>query len=198
MSMKNIKYLAPAAIIASLVIGSPAYAIADFSASGSNVYVGDTFTVTLSIDAAAAWNIHISSDGPVENCSLVDANTTPDALDTEQEFTAECQATETGEITVSLSGDYTTADGTTIDLSDELVVTADIKPEEEPGPGEEPGEEPTDEDPAEGTAGNIPDTGANHGKSSAGANESTYLIAFPIAAMLALLGWAIHRKVRRA
>ncbi|MBR3131206.1 hypothetical protein IKG31_01390 [Candidatus Saccharibacteria bacterium] len=196
--MKNIKYLAPAAIIASLVIGSPAYAIADFSASGSNVYVGDTFTVTLSIDAAAAWNIHISSDGPVENCSLVDANTTPDALDAEQEFTAECQATETGEITVSLSGDYTTADGTTIDLSDELVVTADIKPEEEPGPGEEPGEEPTDEDPAEGTAGNIPDTGANHGKSSAGADESTYLIAFPIAAMLALLGWAIHRKVRRA
>ncbi len=208
--MKKIKYLAPAAIIASFALGNPAYAIANFSANDSNVYVGDTFIISLSIDAAAAWNIHISSDGPVDNCSLVDANTTLDALDAEQEFTAECQATETGEITVSLSGDYTTADGATVDLSDSLIVIAEEKPEEEPDPDPDPDpdpepadddpahDEPADDEPAYDIAGNTPDTGANHSKSSASASESTYLIAFPIAVALILLGLIIRRVVRHA
>ena len=189
--MKKNKYIATLmTIIISLVFGSPAFAVASLSASQSNVYVGDTFAVSLSIDAVAAWNVHISSVGPVENCTLVDADVTEDALNTEKHFVAECQTTGVGEITVSLSGDYTTADGVTTELSDNLTVTVEEKPEEEP----EPKEEPIDEVPGSSTTGNTPDTGGNYGKSEVDTSESNYFAVIVTALILLLLGLVIRRR----
>lgn len=212
--MKIIKYLAPVAFIASFVISSPTYAATDFSVSDLDVYVGDTFAVSLSVDAVAAWNVHISSDGPVDNCSLVDVDATSDALDAKKEFTAECQATGVGEITISLSGDYTTADGITVDLLDSLIVKADVKPEGEPGSETDPENDSetdletnpetnsetgeTHKEEYNGEDVNTPDTGANHTESGVNAGQSACLIALSIAVALVVLGLIIRHKARRA
>lgn len=42
-------------------------ASASLSTSTSSVYVGDTFTVSVNV-YAAAWNVHTSVSGPVSGC----------------------------------------------------------------------------------------------------------------------------------
>ena len=86
--------------------------------SSENINVGNQFTVTVKINSAAAWNIHVTSTGPVENCVINQADSTSDALDTDKIFKAECKATNTGTINIFLSGDITSAsDGIPIILS---------------------------------------------------------------------------------
>ena len=82
----------------------------NLSVSSSNVYVGDTFTVSASISGAAAWNVHVNSSGPVSGCSINEADTTVDASDTNKTFSVTCTATGEGTITITLSGDITSAD----------------------------------------------------------------------------------------
>ena len=79
----------------------------NLSVSSSNVYVGDTFTVSASISGAAAWNVHVNSSGPVSGCSINEADTTADASDTNKTFSVTCTATGEGTITITLSGDIT-------------------------------------------------------------------------------------------
>ena len=165
--MKKIQTLALTTIITSILFCNPTFATANMSVSEPDIKSGDDFTVSLSIDTVAAWNIHISSTGPVSGCTLADADTTPDALDAPKTFTSECKATGSGEINIRLTGDYTTADGTTTDLSDSITVMANETPEESaegtgtgdikvrltkseapvdpPSDGDEPGGEPEDE-----------------------------------------------------
>ena len=96
---------------------SSAYALGDFASSTSEVYVGDSFTVSLTINEVAAWNVHIDSVGPVKDCNLADADVTEDAKNTTKNFSVNCKAIGAGEISVTLSGDYTSEDGVTKDLS---------------------------------------------------------------------------------
>ena len=79
----------------------------NLSVSSSNVYVGDTFTVSANISGAAAWNVHVNSSGPVSGCSINEADTTADASDTNKTFSVTCTATGEGTITITLSGDIT-------------------------------------------------------------------------------------------
>ena len=101
------------------------------SVSANNVYVGDKFTVTVNVSSAAAWNIHVTADGPVSACSINEADVTTNALDTNKTFTATCTTTGEGTVTLRLSGDVTSAsDGEAVELSSSKSVVVSKKPEQ--------------------------------------------------------------------
>ena len=108
--MKLSKLIIPLATIASLSLFTvPALAArepieATITPSAEQVIVGDSFTITVAF-RAASWNIHLSATGPVEGCTIDESDTTADAQAADQSFTANCTATGTGAIVVTLSGD---------------------------------------------------------------------------------------------
>ena len=140
-----------------------------FAASGniyvseSNVYVNDTFSVSVSITSSAAWNIHVTASGPVSGCTINVADATADAKDDNKTFTASCRATGTGIITLSLSGDVTSAsDGNAVYLSGSRTVTVTEKPS--PDNNENTGGNTggnTSSNPGDNTSGNKPTTDGN-------------------------------------
>ena len=107
-------------------------ASANLSASTSSVYVGGSFTVTVNVNSAAAWNIHVNATGPVSGCSITQANASDDALDTNKTFSTTCTATGAGTIHINLSGDVTSAANVTSDVIDGKTVTATVKPSSSP------------------------------------------------------------------
>ena len=112
--------------------------------STDNVQVGDSFIVTANMSSAAAWNIHVSASGPVSDCTINQADTTADAMDTNKIFNATCKATGEGTITVSLSGDITSAtDGNAVQISDSKNITVSKKVEPQPTEPTEP-QKPTE------------------------------------------------------
>ena len=77
------------------------------SVSSSNVIVGNSFTVSVYVNQAAAWNVHVTASGPVSGCTINQADATADAMNTSKSFQATCTATAAGTINISLSGDVT-------------------------------------------------------------------------------------------
>ena len=77
--------------------------------SASQVYAGDSFVASVTISSTAAWNIHVSATGPVSGCVINQVDATQDAMNTTKTFTATCNTTGVGTVTVSLSGDVTDA-----------------------------------------------------------------------------------------
>ena len=123
-------------IIILLLISIFAFNMNVFAASGnlsvdkSSVYVGGKFTVSVKVNSAAAWNIHVNSTGPVKDCSINQADATADAMDTNKTFKATCTATGEGTITISLSGDVTSAsDGNAVNISGTKTVNVSKKTE---------------------------------------------------------------------
>lgn len=105
-------------------------ASANLSVSSNSVYVGDTFTVSVNMSSSAAWNIHVSSSGPVSGCTINQADATGDALDTNKTFSANCTATGEGVITISLSGDVTSSlDGNAVGISGSKTVSISKRPD---------------------------------------------------------------------
>lgn len=103
--------------------------------SKTSVYVGDTFTVSVNVSQAAAWNIHVKSTGPVSGCIINQADATADALDTNKTFTATCKATSTGTISLLLTGDVTSAtNGIAVNVSGNRTVIVTEKPAPTPTP----------------------------------------------------------------
>ncbi len=97
--------------------------------SASNVHVGDSFTVTVNVNSAAAWNIHVSASGPVSGCSINQADASSDAMDTNKSFSTSCKATGAGKITITLSGDVTSAaSGNAVNVASSKSVTVTQKP----------------------------------------------------------------------
>ena len=97
--------------------------------SSGSVYVGDSFTVSANISSAAAWNVHVSANGPVSGCVINQADATADAMDTNKTFSATCTATGEGVITVVLSGDVTSAsDGIAVGISGSRAVNVSKRP----------------------------------------------------------------------
>lgn len=110
-------------------ISYAAPASGNLSVSSSSVYVGDNFTVSVNINSVAAWNVHVSSTGPVSGCVINQADATSDALDTNKTFSATCTATATGTITVKLSGDVTSAsDGNPVSITGSKSVNVSTRP----------------------------------------------------------------------
>ncbi len=105
-------------------------ASANLSVSSNSVYVGDTFTVSVNMSSSAAWNIHVSSSGPVSGCTINQADATGDALDTNKTFTANCTTTSEGVVTISLSGDVTSSlDGNAVGISGSKTVSVSKRPD---------------------------------------------------------------------
>lgn len=104
-------------------------ASANLSVSSSNVYVGDSFTVFVNMNQAAAWNVHVNSSGPVSGCVINEADSSSNALDISKQFSAKCTATQEGKINISLSGDVTSAsDGIALDIFGNTVVNVNTRP----------------------------------------------------------------------
>ena len=111
----------------------------NFSVSPSNVYVGDSFTVSVGLAGVAAWNVHTSVvSGPVSGCVINEADVTNNASNTSKMFTATCTATGVGNAVISLSGDVTSEDGQFAELSDSRTVTISERPAPPPSPPSTP------------------------------------------------------------
>lgn len=121
--MKKIKLLL-ILFISIFIFNIKVFAGANLSVSTNSVTKGGTFTVSVNMWGAAAWNIHVTASGPVSGCSINQADATADAMDTNKTFTATCTATGVGTINVSLSGDVTSAsDGNAVMLGGSASVT---------------------------------------------------------------------------
>ena len=142
---KNKLLLLVSLVIVPFAISCPVRALSHYMTADSEVYVGDGFMVEIDIEAVAAWNIHVASEGPVDGCTLSEADVTADAKNTAKTFTLPCEAIGSGVVSISLSGDYTTEDGTMTELSEELTVNA-IEKEPERDPEEESEKTPAEAD----------------------------------------------------
>ncbi len=99
------------------------------SVSKTSVENGSTFAVTVNLNGVAAWNVHVNSEGPVTGCTIAQADATSDALNANKSFKATCTTTGEGTVTVTLTGDATSEDGNTINLSGSKTVTVVAKTE---------------------------------------------------------------------
>ena len=126
--MKKIKILL-LAILTFFTLNKNVFATsASLSTSSSSVYVGDTFTVSVNV-FAAAWNVHTSVSGPVSGCIVNQSDASADAMNTNKTFTATCTATGEGTITITLYGDVTgDADIYATTVSGTRTVTVSKKP----------------------------------------------------------------------
>lgn len=133
--MKKIKILL-ISLISMFAFNTSVYAASSsISVSSGNVYVGDSFTVSLYVNSSAAWNVHVTASGPVSGCTIHKADASDDALDTNRSFSATCTATGEGTIVIRLSGDVTSAsDGNAVPVSGSRSVSVSQKPAPTPSP----------------------------------------------------------------
>lgn len=133
--MKKIKILL-ISLISMFAFNTSVYAASSsISVSSGNVYVGDSFTVSLYVTSSAAWNVHVTASGPVSGCTIHQADASADALDTNRSFSATCTATGEGTIVIRLSGDVTSAsDGNAVSVSGSRSVSVSQKPAPAPSP----------------------------------------------------------------
>ncbi len=122
------------AMLAIVSMNTPVFATTNLYASTTSVHVGDSFTITVRLDGIAAWNVHVSSSGPVSGCTIAQADASEDAMNTSKTFTASCTATGTGTIWINLSGDTTTESGKNEALAGSISVLA-VEKEASPDPG---------------------------------------------------------------
>ena len=68
-----------AEFISIFIFNVKVFAGANLSVSTNSVTKGGTFTVSVNMYGAAAWNIHVTASGPVSGCSINQADATADA-----------------------------------------------------------------------------------------------------------------------
>ena len=79
--------------------------------SGSNV------TIKVTLSNVAAWNIKIKTSGATDGVTKSYADATEDAENTTKTFSVTCNSKGAGTITVTVTGDITSADGANKDIS---------------------------------------------------------------------------------
>ena len=165
-----------------------AFTIKVYAASGNlevsstSVYVGDSFTVTANIIAAAAWNVHVSASGPVSGCTINQADATSDAMDTNKTFSATCTATDEGTITIRLSGDVTSAsDGNAVNISGSksVSVSQKIAPSSSSNNNNNNNDNNDNDTPTKSTNNKIKELSVD-GYSLVKINENSYTLTVPI------------------
>ena len=87
--------------------------------SGSNV------TIKVTLSNVAAWNIKIKTSGATDGVTKSYADATEDAENTTKTFSVTCNSKGAGTITVTVTGDITSADGANKDIS--LTKTITVK-----------------------------------------------------------------------
>ena len=104
--MKKKKYLIVSFITLFALINN-VDASSSLSTSASQVYNGDSFTTTVSLNGIASWEVHVSASGPVSGCSINAADATEDAMNGSKTYSTTCTTTGTGTVNISLSGNAT-------------------------------------------------------------------------------------------
>lgn len=104
---------------------------ASISAAAS-VEVGSTVTATVTLKNTAAWNLDIKSSGSTSGCSQSFADATSNGKNTTKTLSVKCKATSTGTIGFTVSGDITSEDGESSNVSLSKRVTV-IPPREKSG-----------------------------------------------------------------
>lgn len=100
--MKKIKYLI--FILLSLFISTNIVnAGAVIMVNKSSVTVGESFTMSVVLSDVASWKVSVVSTGPVSNCTIAQADTSEDAMNTSKTYKTTCTATGTGTITLSFA-----------------------------------------------------------------------------------------------
>lgn len=129
--MKKIKYFG-ICLLTFLVGTMSVYAAtpsASISVSSSTIENGSTVKATVKLKNTAAWNIKISCTGATKGNSTKQADASSDGKDGTRTFTLSCKSSSTGIINFSVSGDMTSAAGTTKNVSLSKSVTV-VKPRE--------------------------------------------------------------------
>ncbi len=123
--MKKIKYLSLTMLIflVGLFSVNASTPSASISASSNTIENGASAKVTVKIKNAAAWNIKINCTGATSGNSTRQADASSDGKDGTRTFSLTCKSTSTGIINFVVSGDATSADGTTATISKSKSVT---------------------------------------------------------------------------
>ena len=93
------------------------------SVSRSQIEVGQNVTATVTIKNAAAWSIKVNGTGNTNGCSTSSADATSNGKNATKSFSVTCKANSTGIIKISYSGDATSEDGATTNLSGSKSIT---------------------------------------------------------------------------
>ena len=99
---------------------------AALTVSRTSLTEGESFTASVGF-TAAAWEVHLNSNGPVSGCYINEADSDGNALDGYRSFSATCTSTGTGTVTLTLTGNYTNEAGNTAYLNETKVVTINAK-----------------------------------------------------------------------
>lgn len=93
---------------------------------------GGKVTFYVNISGAASWQITGSGTGATSNCSLNEANASENAGNVNKTLSVTCPATDVGQISFSVSGNITDANGKTQDVSGrKIVVVQAPRPKDE-------------------------------------------------------------------
>lgn len=93
-----------------------------FYASSKTIEVGSNVTATLQLKNVASWNVQITSSGSTSGCSSSFADATSNGFNTTKYLSVTCKATDVGQIGFQVSGDATSQDGSTSNISGSSVV----------------------------------------------------------------------------
>lgn len=124
--MKKINYIIITFLLL-FVLNENINAAASLNVNKSTVSVGGTFKTTVNLSGVAAWEVHVTSNGPAKNCSINAADSTEDAQNGSKSYSVTCTSTGVGTVTLKLSGNTTTADGKYQDISGSKSVTVTKK-----------------------------------------------------------------------
>lgn len=91
----------------------------------ASVESGSKVTIKVTLSNVAAWNIKIKASGATDGATKSYADATEDAENTTKTFSVTCNSKGTGKITVTVTGDITSADGANKDIS--LTKTITVK-----------------------------------------------------------------------
>ena len=116
--MKNIKKIFFANICfftgILLVYAAPSYS---FYTGASSIEVGSSVTATIQLKNVASWNVKIQSSGSTSGCTTSFADATSNAANTTKYLSVTCRSTSTGVIGFTVTGDATSQDGSTTNIS---------------------------------------------------------------------------------
>lgn len=104
----------------SVVHAAPSYSM---SLSATSIEQGSSVTATLTISGVAAWNVSLEGNGSTSGCSQRYADATSNGGNTTKYLTVTCRSTGIGQISFRATGDATSSDGKTSNISAVRVVT---------------------------------------------------------------------------
>ena len=103
-----------------VVHAAPSYSM---SLSATSIEQGSSVTATLTISGVAAWNVSLEGNGSTSGCTQRYADATSNGGNTTKYLTVTCRSTGIGQISFRATGDATSSDGKTSNISAVRVVT---------------------------------------------------------------------------